>query len=234
MAPIIIGRTPHGEQPQQITTNSVSRRHARLTDLGGNRWQLEDIGSKYGTMVDGLPIVNTIVELDTPIVLGHEFTTSVRELLGLGKKKGGSTTPPPPGELVSVAHLRHIYEDYQDALRAMSKKRVRAQMVRMLPMQLVMPLALGLSGILIKDSEQGNIIKGAITFGVMALSGFLSMNMISSSQNQVDEQFELNQQFQIDYVCPKCKNFFGQAKPYKALLNQKRCPYCKSEFKESK
>ena len=105
--------------------------------------------------------------------------------------------------------------------------------MRMLPLQLVMPLALGLTGILIPDSQTGSIIKGIAMVTVMVLTVILSLRMLSVSSTQIDEQFELNRQFQIDYVCPSCKNFFGAAKPYRALVNQGQCPYCKSHFKES-
>lgn len=234
MPSILIGRTPYGQQKQDISVSSVSRRHATLTDLGGGRWQLEDIGSTYGTSVNGIPVVTTVVGIDTPIMLA-DFATSVRDLLQLG---GRVSTPPPtpPGDSappISIAHLEDIYEDYQEAVKSLVKKKSKAQVMRMLPMQLMMPLALGATGIFLPDSKEGNIIKGAVMISMMALSGLLSVRMISVTSNQADEQFELNQQFQIDYVCPNCKNFFGQAKPYQALLNQARCPHCKRPFLES-
>lgn len=231
MATIIIGRTPVGEQKQNISASSVSRKHATLTDLGAGKWQLEDIGSKYGTTVNGLPVVKTVVGIDTPIMLA-DFSTSVRELLGLGTKvdggnggNGGNNTTP-----VAIGHLEDIYEEYQEACKDLVKKKGKAQVMRMLPMQLLMPLALGASGILLPDTNNGNIIKGVIMVSIMGLTSFMSLRMISVTNNQADEQFELNQQFQIDYVCPKCKNFLGQAKPYKALINQGKCPHCKTPF----
>ena len=239
---ITIGRTPYGEQPQQIDTKSVSRRHAILTPLGNNKWELEDV-STYGTIVDGLPIIKTVVGPDTPIVLANDFSTSVRELLALGgkaasvvskdEKKPEKTPKEVQGEVISVAHLEDVYTEYRDAVKNMVKKRSKAQILRMLPMQLVMPVGVGMSCILINDSETGNIIKGVIMVGVMGLTSLLSLRQLSISSNQADEQSDLMEKFQIDYVCPKCKNFFGQNRPYKALLNQGRCPYCKSVFIEA-
>lgn len=40
-----------------IDDDRVSRRHARLTPLGGGRWQLADLGSKNGLTVDGRPVL---------------------------------------------------------------------------------------------------------------------------------------------------------------------------------
>jgi hypothetical protein len=39
-----------------LDDDRVSRRHARLTPLGGGRWQLADLGSKNGVTVDGRPV----------------------------------------------------------------------------------------------------------------------------------------------------------------------------------
>lgn len=40
----------------QLDDDRVSRRHARLTPLGGGRWQVADLGSKNGVTVDGRPV----------------------------------------------------------------------------------------------------------------------------------------------------------------------------------
>lgn len=233
MQSIIIGRTPHGQQKQQINEKSVSRQHAKLTKLDNNKFEIEDIGSSYGTYVNGLPVVKTIVDLDTPIILA-DFSTSVRELLGLSAAKevqpaGGKGKET---ESISVAHLQRVYEDYLEAVKNMAKKKSKAQVMRMMPMQLGMPLVLGACGFLPND-QKFLILKGVLMVGIMALNGLLSFRMVGISTEQADEQYELNKQFQIKYVCPKCGSFFGQTKPYEALLNQGQCPYCKSKFIES-
>lgn len=232
---IIIGRRPggNGQQKQEITKQSVSRSHARLTQLSPTKWRIEDIGSTYGTCVNGLPIVSAEVEIDTPIMLA-DFATSVRELLGLGR-------PPVPvpdpdkdkdqkNNVVSVRHLEKVYYDYQEAQKRIQKQKSRSQLMRMLPTSLGIPCVIGILGMV--DIEP--IYKGMAMVGLLSLSGTLTFRMFPQFSQHIEEQFELNQQFQIDYVCPKCKNFFGAAKPYQALINQGKCPYCKSVFKESK
>lgn len=230
---IEIGRTPNGQQKQTITQKSVSRRHARLTRVSDDQYEIEDLGSKYGTTVNGLPVVRTRVGLDTPIMLA-DFATTVRQLLGMPPK---STTNATAGTenttVVNVKHLEKVYADYQQAMKALVKKRGRAQIMRMLPMQLIMPLGIGIPSIFIRNNEARTLVTSCTMVGAMALNVLLSVRMLSLADNQTDEQFDLNQQFQIDYVCPHCKNFMGAAKPYKALLNQGKCPYCKSRFSET-
>ena len=241
---ILIGRTPHGQQPQEITRKSVSKRHAVLTQLGKDRWMLEDQGSSFGTFVNGLPVVSTEVGLDTPILLA-DFATTVRELLCMSpavaqppktanNNHNANPGNPPQTVTVSVKHLHYVYEQYNEGLKNLQKKKAKAQIMRMLPMQLLMPLTLGLSGILISNDEMGSIIKGVIMVVIMGLTSLMSLRMFGVSNRHIDEQSELTKRFQIDFVCPHCKNFFGPQKPYEALLNQGKCQYCKAEFKESK
>ncbi len=239
MKTILVGRSPWGEQAQKIESLSVSRKHFELSQI--DHWRIRDVGSRYGTMVNGLPVVETVVGPDEPIILG-DYETTVRKLLGLDKQTppvvikqtGNNKTGTGQADLISVRPLERVYNDYQDALKALAIKKGKANVMRMLPLQLIMPLALGLTGILIPDDQTGSLIKGLVMVLVMGLTVVMSLRLMSISTHQIDEQFELNKQFQIDYVCPKCKNFFGAAKPYQALVNQGQCPFCKSRFAESK
>ena len=239
MKTILVGRSPWGEQAQKIENQSVSRKHFELIQIDASHWRIRDVGSRYGTMVNGLPVVETVVGPDDPIIMG-DFETTVRKLIGqktsplvVGQIPGNKNVGIPT-DLISVRPLEKVYNDYQDKLKALAIKKGKANVMRMLPLQLVMPLALGLTGILIPDDQTGSLIKGLVMVVVMGLTVVMSLRVMSISTHQIDEQFELNKQFQIDYVCPKCKNFFGAAKPYQALVNQGQCPYCKSRFAESK
>jgi adenylate cyclase len=39
-----------------LPLKSVSKQHARLTPTPGGAWELEDLGSRNGTLVDGQPL----------------------------------------------------------------------------------------------------------------------------------------------------------------------------------
>lgn len=223
MSTIKIGRSPYGKQKLEITSGKVSREHAILTQLSKNSWKIQDVGSTGGTYVNGMAIVEATVGIDTPIFLA-DFRTSVWELLS------GKTRPS-----VSIGHLEKVYNDYQNALIEIAQKRNKQQIKRMLPMQLIMPVILGLSCLLPTDKPWSIAAKGIAMCAAMLLYGYYSIRTIGKTDKHVEEQFEINQQFQIDYVCPKCGTFFGASKPYEALVRQGRClnHNCKSIFIES-
>lgn len=236
----IIGR--EGTQPLSLADKkTVSRRHLKAVMHSQNEWDIEDLGSANGTFVNGLPVSTSRVTLTTPIILGT-FETTLAKLLNINASKSGPTpatnhvstpgpTPNQPAQ-VSVGHLKDVYEGYRQSIVGMAKRRSRAQLYRMLPMSLGIPLVVGLSGMFLPADNNGTLIKGVLMASFMGLGTALTLRMIPQGDQLAEEQFDVNRRFQIDYVCPKCKNFLGMNKPYEALLTQGQCPYCKAKFHE--
>jgi hypothetical protein len=63
----LIGRSP--ESTVQLSDTGVSRRHAELTEVGGD-WWLADLGSTNGTLVNGRPVTRTDLRDGDRIELG--------------------------------------------------------------------------------------------------------------------------------------------------------------------
>lgn len=216
---MIVGRL--GSQAIKIDDMSVSRKHCKIKRLSQTEFEIEDLGSTRGTVVGGLPVYMTRVKADTPLMLGN-FKTTVGRLLGT-----------PVAEVVSIGHLERVFDRYEEDTKELSKQRTREQGKRALPMQIGLPLIMGAGMFLdlIIDPGSANAVKGVLSAVCIGMSVFMSVRAISSNDSMIDDQFEINKQFQIDYVCPKCKNFLGMSRPVQALLNAGKCPYCKSRFK---
>lgn len=219
---LVVGRL--GNQAIKIQDMTVSRKHCQITRIGNNEFQIEDLDSSRGTFINNIPIFQASVKIDTPIKLGN-LTTTVSQLLGVVQNTVGET--------VHIGHLERVFAEYEEANKELSKQRVRAHSRRSMPMQIGLPLIMGAGmflDLMISDSEMASTIKIVLSVGCIGLSILLSLTALSSGDSIIDDQFEINKKFQIDYTCPKCKNFLGMGRPVEALLNTGKCPYCKSKF----
>lgn len=220
---IIVGR--QGSQLQPIVDMTVSRRHCKITRKSQEEYEVEDLDSTRGTVINGQQIFKTLVKNDTPIRLGN-FQTSVGQLLGLVVQQNKPN-------VISIGCLERVFDEYEKNTKNISKQRVRQQGRRALPMQMGMPLIVGVGIIIdmvnIKDDD-ALVIKMVLSLICILLTIILTISSFSSNDSIVDDTFEANKQFQIDYVCPGCKNFLGMNRPVQALLNAGKCPYCKSRF----
>ena len=233
---LVVGRL--GAQAIKINDMTVSRRHCALRRIGPDDYEVEDLGSSRGTVADGIPVARMRVKVDTPLMLGN-FQTSVGRLLGLQVSPRSSAAAGnvagAQDKIIHIGHLESIFDDYQESVKELAKRRGSANIKRMLPMQIGMPLVMcgGMYLNLLFPPDQllmANMLKGVLTLGCIAAAVKLSVGNVSANSDIVEEQFDLNRQFQIDYVCPDCKNFLGMGRPVKALLNVGRCPYCKGKF----
>lgn len=228
---ILVGR--EGQQAVDINDMTVSRRHCTLTRVGAEDYVIEDVGSSRGTIADGLPVVKTRVKLSTPLMLGN-YQTTVGQLLGIqvaNKSQSAATPGGKPQETIHIGQLEPVYDNYEEQIKELSKRRGTQNIKRMLPMQILMPVvACGSMFINFEPQVASGLFKGSLMIGCVYLGIKLSARNVTAGVEMVEEQFEINKQFQIDYVCPSCKNFLGMGRPVKSLLNIGQCPYCKGRF----
>lgn len=230
---ILVGR--EGQQVMRINDMTVSRRHCTIKRLDADKYEIEDMGSSRGTVAHGLPIVKAQVSLNTPLMLGN-FQTTVGRLLGLQVVqtqmiKAEASAKDKHQEIIHIGNLEPIFDDYEERVKNLSKRRGAANIKRMMPMQILMPVVACSSMFMpIENQAIAAIVKGGMMVGCVFLGMKLSVSNASANVNMVEEQFEINKQFQIDYVCPSCKNFLGVGRPVESLLNIGQCPYCKGHF----
>jgi hypothetical protein len=101
--PLIVGRRDTCELP--IDDRSVSRQHAELAFRKGDGWYLRDLGSRFGTQVNGLPISAPIrLSEGDHVTLGKlQFTVTLvsdedtgYNTTGMAAVVPAALAPPPP------------------------------------------------------------------------------------------------------------------------------------------
>ena len=80
------------------------------------------------------------------------------------------------------------------------------------------------------DSVLVRYDKAALPLAHAIYERLLDKKYLPTVKTTLPEEMEkLNQQFQIDYVCPKCKQFLGFM-PFEGLRNRGHCSACKSKW----
>lgn len=220
---IIVGRK--GNQPFPIADPGVSSKHLRVRLLDDSNVEIEDLNSTNGTFVDGVRIQKRVVDRNAVVTLGKSYRLNLATILAQLKPK-----PQPAPQLESYAAefaaLEQIWNDYQEEKIRLQKSNASKNFLRMMPM-----FGLGALGFLISLVPELADYRMAITIAGLGVGLVITFISYKSATSLPEQMEKLNQQFQIDYVCPKCKTFLGFS-PYEAVKNKKQCPSCKTKWVE--
>lgn len=227
---IIIGR--NGQQPFIINDRTVSGKHIKLTTLPDGNVQVEDLGSSNGTFIDGIRILKKVVSRDSRIQLGTSFTFKVSDVITDKCKCPINIVPsnPPITEefdsevLRKFEKLESVWQDYQEEKINLQKSNASKGFLRMMPM-----FVLGGLGYVISCVPELAEYRAIATFAGLGVGAVITWISYKSATRLPEQMEKLNQQFQIDYVCPKCKQFLGFT-PFTGLKNKKQCPSCKTKW----
>ena len=226
---IIVGR--RGEQSFPIMDKAVSGKHLKLTTIPDGNVQVEDLGSTNGTFIDGVRIIKKVVPRDTIVQMGSTFTFCINDVLPEVKTSPVPPTPPTPPKpeydeeiLRKFQNLESVWKKYQEEKITLQKNNASKGFLRMLPM-----FVLGGLGYMISCIPELADFRTAITLAGLGIGIIITWISYKSATSLPEQMEKLNQQFQIDYVCPKCKQFLGFT-PFEGLKNRGQCSACKSKW----
>ena len=210
----IDGMTTYYGQPGGVP-KSVSRKHCRVMIKDDLTFDIEDITDNNFMYVNGLDCKRrSALQLIDKIELGpdhyHLDLESILKPL-LSKRDW------------HISHLQKVHDDYNQNRLDIQIKQGRLGALSALPGVLSMA-SIGLAFV-IPQARVAMIIAAA----VLAIA-FVIIRIQSASNTPLKVK-ALDDQFREQYVCPNpaCGRFLGNT-PYKELLKNKSCPYCKSRF----
>lgn len=244
---LLIGK--EGNQPFKIADPYVSKKHAKLSLLPDGSYVLEDLNSMGGTYLlgekgDVRQIIKCTVKPGTKIRLGGQYIVSINDFLpyfeGVAeeerkkqeeeKRKSEESRKIRDEEERTVrefSRLKKVYEDYLRDKIDLQRNMAVKNFYRSLP-SVISTLLFGLT-MLLGENEWVATFRPFIGLLMVVFIGITTFQMYQGQKEQPAKMEELNRQFMIDYVCPKCRNFLGFI-PFEALVNKKQCPVCKSKW----
>ena len=237
---ILVGKEPNGSRLLMAVDgkvmavangvpNSVSRlmanevvAHCKLEVVDGSHVRVTNLKPQNVTRVNNVEIVTKTVERNTQLQLGKDrYSVSVDKLI---KSITGSE--------ISIAHLKPIWENYEEERNQINKKNHDIQTYQRFPMIFTM----GSGALSALAGSQGWPKEVLIIASIMTVAGFillLYMLYLAKSNNPQEQLKELREDFENKYVCPNCHHFLGDKK-YKILIQDGRCvfPNCGAKWKE--
>ena len=127
----------------------------------------------------------------------------------------------------SIKHLEAVYDGYQKEKFDMQVKQGKLNALSALPGVLSM-ISIGVAVFLQNQNiRTWAIILAAVFALVFAVIRYRNATVVPLKTRKMDEAFREK------YVCPNplCGRFLG-ATPYKELVKNRSCPYCRSKFTE--
>lgn len=203
---------------------SVGRKHARIIRKPDGIY-IEDLDSANGTFVNGKSVSLKKINASDKIMLGgiNYYELKLDDILKL--------LPISDVEFqTKFLELKQVYDDYQyESNRLQTKGQEDMMTKRMLPTML-----LGSFTGIITLLAGNNIIQRlsiAIIGGILTVVVFLvATKMASNSTKNMREKLaQLNEQFELDYVCPACGMSF-RGKSWEFHKRSGKCPACHREF----
>ena len=226
---ILIGRqVDNGNYLVDSNYKSVGRVHAKIIRKSDGVY-IEDLDSTNGTYVNKMRVKLKKVSNADKISLGgvNYYQLDLKEVIRLLPLSDSEYTK-------GMMRLKQVYENYQTESNKLQIGGQESMMTkRMLPTMLLGVLTAVLTTFA-GDSIQLKVIIG-VTGAILSVLVFLIATKWASQSNKEmkDKLNQLNENFELDYVCPNCNTSF-KGRSWKYLEQTGKCQACKRIFHSGK
>ena len=234
MIELIIGRESGVENPRLAVTQNgqtqyfgtpgsvpkdVSRKHCRIQVGADSKMVVEDLTDNNFIYINGSDCKRKVdVSLADTIELGpSKYRLDMDTIIKTLSAK----------QSFSIKHLEAVYDGYQKEKFNMQVKQGKLNALSALPGVLSM-ISIGAAVFLQNQNiRTWAIILAAVFALVFAVIRYRNATIVPLKTKKMDDAFREK------YVCPNplCGRFLG-ATPYKELVKNRSCPYCRSKFTE--
>lgn len=210
------GKTYHMGMRGSVPPN-VSKQHCKVTLLGDNQMTVEDITEDNFLYINGTDYKRKEnVALTDRIELGPgRYFLDMDAVLKMLSAN----------QVYSIRHLESVFDGFQQEKLDMQVRQGRLNALSALPGILSMT-SIGLA-VFIPNARVVMIVIAAVFALVFALIRFIFASKIPLKTREMENRYR------EQYVCPNpsCNRFLGVT-PYKELIKNRACPYCKCKFTE--
>lgn len=209
-----------------VNDPTVSRSHARISQVDNDNFLVEDLDSLNGTYINGYRIKKSTITLADEVKVSERIL-DLRKIFGIAEQKKESKVE----ELdftKEFAALEKVWSVYQkDRIDITKKFNLKTSLIR--------------GGFTIAPLILFNVIKSGISqedmaafsqqYLVFSILGSTMAVVATGTMSPVEKLTELDEEFRVRYVCPnkKCNRQLGNT-PWRSFQNPGYCPSCKAIY----
>ena len=200
-------------QPNSVPTD-VSRHHISLQPTGAGKWIVKNLNELNVTFVNGIAIESKSVSESDKIELGNSHYLFNWDAL-----------QEPKVETIDIRPLKAVWDNYQqNEINIRDRQKSNGLWASV-------PLGFSMLGGLIAGVAPE--IRGiALLFTGIAFVLFL-YGLYRRSQDNSTLELKANQEeFDMKWVCPKCKHSLTCFRSFTILSQSDACPFCKTKYKK--
>jgi len=205
--------------------SSVGRIHARISRKADSLY-IEDMDSANGTFVNGVRVKAKKINFSDKVSLGGSdyYQLNLREVvkhLPLSDKEFSN----------NILNLQQIYNDYQSKTNELQTKGQESMMTKRMMPTMLLGVLTTLATVLIGKDDSSTKITIGVLGGLLTIIVFIVATKWASESNKKmkEELNRLNENFELDYVCPNCGTSF-KGRSWEFLKRMGKCPACQREF----
>ncbi|AXE21770.1 hypothetical protein DR864_28250 (plasmid) [Runella rosea] len=232
---VTVGRKPGNTIV--LTNADVSGDHAILTliDALTNRWEIQDVGSRNGTFVDGQRILRKEVTPQNKITFGQ--TPLIWDQLAIVSHKPAAKKQSIADEsktqelkieffeLPIGEKLKNVYEDFMDKKSRIEEiQKQEALNARYQSLGIPIAALFGASVGFLPPEYRYISIVGTVISLTIAVWSFVKSKKFTVEKKKLN-MTKLTEQYDINYRCPYCQVRIND--PYPVLRQIKNCRSCK-------
>ncbi len=188
---------------------------------------IENLKSQNTTYVDNIEISKINIAADSTISLGPDkYKIELKELL---KRIGVGEGHNPDPDSMSIAHLKPVWEKYEQSVIAI-KGRAKTRMTKRLVAMSVTTVLTAISALLFSNDEGPT--NGIISFVITLISALYLIKVVLEKDTSMEDEKAAAAELFDNYRCPnpKCHHYL-EKREYKVLADHGKCPYCQTKWR---
>ena len=192
----------------------VSRHHISLVPAGSGKWKIKNLNERNVTFVNGIAVESKTISESDKVELGNSHYLF-----------SWAALQEPKEETIDIRPLKVVWDNYQQNEIEIRDRQKNNGLWASVPLGFSM-----LGGLIAGVAPE--IREIALLFTGLAFLIFIYGLYRRSKDNSTVELKANQEEFEMKWVCPKCKHPLTCFRSYIILSQSDACPFCKTKYKK--